>query len=114
MFARMGSRHFAHLYISGLFRLRFGFLSGLGDLAFERRRDDRTVCASREDVTAAPAFPHAGRTTANGDRGASRARVRGLLASSTSLARRPIRPPLRGPNQPTMPPFSLARAPEDL
>ena len=76
----MGSRHFAHLYISGLFRLRFGFLSGLGDLAFERRRDDRTVCASREDVTAAPAFPHAGRTTVNGDRSASRARVPVLQA----------------------------------
>jgi len=80
MFARMGSRHFAHLYISGLFRLRLGFLNSLGDLAFERRRDDRTVRASREDVTAAPALPHAGGTTQNGDRRAPRACVPVLQA----------------------------------
>ena len=76
----MGSRHFAHLYISGLFRLRLGFLNSLGDLAFERRRDDRTVRASREDVTAAPALPHAGGTTQNGDRRAPRACVPVLQA----------------------------------
>src|SRR5438552_2219500 len=80
MFARIGSRHFAHLYISGLFHLRLGLLRGLHELAFEGGRDDWTVRAPREDVAAAPALPHAGRAPVNGDRCAAGALVPVLQA----------------------------------
>src|SRR2546428_411915 len=52
MFARIGSRHFAHLYTSGLLRLRFRLRRGLRDLPLERRGHDRPVGAAREDVAA--------------------------------------------------------------
>src|SRR6266567_8066883 len=80
MFARIGSRHFAHLYISGFSRLRLGLLRRLRDLAFEGYRHDRTVGAPREDVAAATAFPHAARAPEDRDRRATRARVPMLQA----------------------------------
>src|SRR5467141_1046487 len=67
MFARIGSRHFAHLYISGLPRFRLGLLLGLRDFTLERGCHDRAVGASREDVPASAALPDAGRLPADGD-----------------------------------------------
>src|SRR6267143_1871521 len=75
MFARIGSRHFAHLYISGLLRLRLRLVRGLLDLSFEGRRHDRTVRAAREHVAAPAAGPDTGRRTADGDGGTPRAHV---------------------------------------
>src|SRR5438046_9701275 len=80
MFARIGSRHFAHLYISGLPRLRLGLVRGLLDLPFEGRRHDRAVGAAREDVSAAAAGPHPGRQPTHRDRGTPRAHVSVLQA----------------------------------
>src|SRR2546428_13452576 len=75
MFARIGSRHFAHLYMSGLLRLRFRLRRGLRDLPLERRRHDRPVGAAREDVAASAAPPDPARSPADRDRGPSRTRV---------------------------------------
>src|SRR3989442_5640092 len=75
MLARIGSRHFAHLYISGLLRLRFGLVRGLLDFSFEGRRHDRAIGAPREHVPAPAARPHTRRRSADGDRGAPRADV---------------------------------------
>src|SRR3989442_13988054 len=75
MFARMGSRHFAHLYISGLLRLRFGLRGGLGDLPLERGGHDRPVGAAREDIAASAARPDPARLPTDRVRGASRTRV---------------------------------------
>src|SRR2546427_12984379 len=69
MFARIGSRHFAHLYISGLLRLRLGLVRRL-DLPLEGRRHDRAVGPSREHVPATAACPYTGRRSPHGDRGA--------------------------------------------
>src|SRR5947208_16225624 len=75
MFARIGSRHFAHLYISGLFRLRLGLRGRLDDLPLERRRHDRPIRAAGEDIAASAALPDARRFPTDRDRGASRTRV---------------------------------------
>src|SRR2546428_13610045 len=75
MFARIGSRHFAHLYMSGRLRLRFRLRRGLRDLPLERRGHDRPVGAAREDVAASAARPDPARSPAGEDRGAARTRV---------------------------------------
>src|SRR5438034_11596399 len=72
MFARIGSRHFAHLYMSGLLRLRFRLRRGLRDLPLERGRHDRPVGPAGEDVAASAARPDARRLPADRDRGAPR------------------------------------------
>src|SRR5207245_2513106 len=75
MFARIGSRHFAHLYISGLLRLRFGLRRRLRDLALERGRHNRPIGPAGEDVAASAARPDARRFPTDRDRGAPRTRV---------------------------------------
>src|SRR5436309_9136473 len=114
MFARIGSRHFAHLYISGLPRLRLGLVRGLLDLPFEGRRHDRAVGATREDVPAPTAGPHPGRRPADRDRGTPRAHVSVLQALLDLL--HPAADPhtVSGPDRPTLPDFRVRRAMEDL
>src|SRR2546425_13123149 len=80
MFARIGSRHFAHLYMSGLLRLRFRLRRRLRDLALKRGRHDRPVGPAGEDVAAPAARPDAGRFPTDRDRGAPRTRVPSLQA----------------------------------
>src|SRR5688572_30203057 len=75
MFARIGSRHFAHLYISRLLRLRLGLRFCRLELALERRRHDGAICAAREDVPATTAGPHTSGIAAHRDRCAPRALV---------------------------------------
>src|SRR5438445_11933150 len=75
MFARIGSRHFAHLYMSGLLRLRFRLRRGLRDLPLERGRHDRPVRPAGEDVAASAARPDARRFPADRDHGAPWTRV---------------------------------------
>src|SRR2546421_6902848 len=72
MFARIGSRHFAHLYMSGLLRLRLRLRRRLRDLALERSRHDRPVGPAGEDVAASAARPDARRFPTDRDRGAPR------------------------------------------
>src|SRR5438094_8039341 len=92
MFARIGSRHFAHLYMSGLLRLRFRLRRGLRDLPLERGRHDRPVRPAGEDVAASAARPDARRFPTDRDRGAPWTRVSPcqallcfLVATSASL-----------------------------
>src|SRR2546428_7448700 len=75
MFARIGSRHFAHLYMSGLLRLRFRLRRRLRDLPLERGRHDRPVGPAGEDVAASAVRPDARRFPADLDRRAPRTRV---------------------------------------
>src|SRR5256885_17142509 len=98
IFARIGSRHFAHLYISGLPRLRLRLLRGLLDLPFEGRRHDRAVGAAREDVLAPAAGPHPGRRPAHRDRGAPRAHVSVLKAFPELLHPAGYRQTVPGPD----------------
>src|SRR5439155_1135035 len=46
MLARIGSRHLAHLYISGGLRFRLGLFARFFDFPFERRRHDGVIRAS--------------------------------------------------------------------
>src|SRR6058998_1420577 len=75
MFARIGSRHFAHLYILGFLRLRFRLRRRLRDLPLEGGRHDRPVGPAGEDVAASTARPDARRFPADRDRGAPWTRV---------------------------------------
>src|SRR2546428_15700 len=83
MFARIGSRHFAHLYMSGLLRLRFRLRRGLRDLPLERRGHDRPVGAAREDVAASAARPDPARSPADRYRRASAMRSSSRLGSTS-------------------------------
>src|SRR2546426_7854427 len=75
MFARIGSSHFAHLYMSGLLLLRFGLRRRLRDLPLERGRHDRPIRPAGEDIAASAARPDARRFPTDRDRGAPRTRV---------------------------------------
>src|SRR5713226_10647824 len=75
MLARIGSRHFAHLYMSGLLPLRLGLRGRLGDLALERGRHDGPIRAAREDITTPVALPDGGRFPMDRDREAPRTGV---------------------------------------
>src|SRR2546426_10185688 len=80
MFARIGSRHFAHLYMSRFLRLRFRLRRGLRALPLERGRHDRPVRPAGEDVAASAARPDARRFPTDRDRGAPWTRVPPLQA----------------------------------
>src|SRR6266542_1048344 len=82
MFVRIGSRHFAHLYTSGLLGLRLGFFDGLHEFPLEGRRHDGTVRAPREDVPASTALPDAARLPVDGYGLAART---GVLRSAAFL-----------------------------
>src|SRR5437879_1474085 len=75
MFVRIGSRHFAHLYTSGLLALRLGLLGRSFEFPLERGRDDRTIGASSEDVAATVTLPDAARLAVDRHGQAPRARM---------------------------------------
>src|SRR6266705_1908689 len=114
MFARIGSRHFAHLYMSGLLRLRFRLRRGLRYLPLERGRHDRPVRPTGEDVAASAARPDARRFPTDRDRGAPWTRVPPFQTLLDLLHSAADSHSVAGPKRPTMPAFRVRRAMEDL